>query len=154
MLAGGDTVGDVLREYSSLEREDVLACLEYAASIEHSPSSSRMDKCVPVSNGAAVIGEIVARVRAVVDPCRIILFGSRGRGEAGPRSDYDILIIAPSDQPRWRRTVPVYRALAGLNVPKDVVWWTPDEIEEWRNVKSHFITTAVREGKVLYESAA
>ena len=27
-------------------------------------------------------------------------------------------------------------------------------IAEWRNVKSHFITTALREGKVLYEVAA
>jgi hypothetical protein len=62
--------------------------------------------------------------------------------------------VAPSDQPRWQRTVPVYRAWAGLGVPKDIVWWTPEEIEEWRGVKSHFINTALREGKVLYENAA
>jgi hypothetical protein len=50
--------------------------------------------------------------------------------------------------------VPLYRALAGLGVPKDVVWWTPDEIAEWRAVRSHFITTALREGRVLYEKSA
>ena len=33
MLANGDTVADLLRDYPSLEREDVLACLEYAASL-------------------------------------------------------------------------------------------------------------------------
>lgn len=30
-LAGGDTVEDILKEYPDLEREDVLACLEFAA---------------------------------------------------------------------------------------------------------------------------
>ena len=33
MLANGDTVEDLLTEYPSLEREDVLACLDYAASL-------------------------------------------------------------------------------------------------------------------------
>lgn len=31
MLAAGDSVEDLLREYSWLEREDVLACMEYAS---------------------------------------------------------------------------------------------------------------------------
>jgi predicted nucleotidyltransferase len=86
-------------------------------------------------------------------PLRVILFGSRARGEADGDSDYDLLIIAPSDKPRWQRTVPVYRALAGMGVPKDIVWWTPEEIAEWDGVKSHFINTVLREGKVLYENA-
>ncbi len=33
MLASGDTVEDLLREYPSLNREDILACLDYAASL-------------------------------------------------------------------------------------------------------------------------
>ena len=33
MLANGDTIEDLLREYPSLEREDILACLDYAASL-------------------------------------------------------------------------------------------------------------------------
>jgi predicted nucleotidyltransferase len=84
-------------------------------------------------------------------PQRLILFGSRARGEARRDSDFDLLIIAPSNEPRWQRAVPVYRALAGLGVPKDIVWWTPDEVAAWQDVKSHFITTALREGRVLHE---
>jgi uncharacterized protein (DUF433 family) len=30
-LAGGDTVEDLLKEFPDLEREDLLACLEFAA---------------------------------------------------------------------------------------------------------------------------
>lgn len=93
---------------------------------------------------------IVERFR----PQRIILFGSRARGSARPTSDFDLLIIAPSPEPRWQRVVPVYRALAGLGIPKDIVWWTPEEIAEWHGVKSHFINTVLREGKVLYENPA
>jgi len=95
---------------------------------------------------------ITLRIVERFHPLRVILFGSRSRGEAHSESDFDLLIVAPSDKPRWQRTVPVYRALAGLGVPKDIVWWTPEEIAEWKGVKSHFINTAIREGRVLYEA--
>jgi uncharacterized protein len=98
--------------------------------------------------------EMARRIRDEIHPERIVLFGSHARGEAGPGSDFDILIVAPSKQPRWRRTVPIYRLLAGMGAPKDIIWWTSEEVEEWREVRSHFINTALREGKVLYEKAA
>ena len=100
-----------------------------------------------------VVEEMVSRITEQLHPQRIILFGSRARGQARSDSDFDLLIIAPSTEPRWRRTVPVYRLLAGLGVPKDIVWWTPEEVAEWRDVKSHFIHAAIREGRVLYERA-
>ncbi|MBL7063285.1 MAG: nucleotidyltransferase domain-containing protein [Anaerolineae bacterium] len=101
-----------------------------------------------------VVAEMVTRIREAVRPSKIVLFGSQARGEARPGSDLDLLIIAPSTLPRWRRTPPLYRLLAGMGVPKDIVWWTSEEVEEWRGVKSHFINTAMREGKVLYEKSA
>lgn len=33
MLASGDTTDDLLAEYPSLKREDIFACLNYAASL-------------------------------------------------------------------------------------------------------------------------
>jgi uncharacterized protein (DUF433 family) len=33
MLANGDTVEELLEEYPSINKEDVLACLDYAASL-------------------------------------------------------------------------------------------------------------------------
>jgi uncharacterized protein len=96
--------------------------------------------------------QITRRIVEGFHPQRLILFGSRARGDERRDSDVDLLIVAPSDQPRWRRAVPVYHALAGLGVPKDIVWWTPEEIAEWRGVKTHFINTVLREGIVLYEN--
>jgi len=39
----------------------------------------------------------------------------------------------------------------GLFPAKDIVVWTPAEIEEWRGVPHLFITTILATGKVLYE---
>ena len=33
MLANGDTIDDLVEEYPSITREDILACLDYAASL-------------------------------------------------------------------------------------------------------------------------
>jgi predicted nucleotidyltransferase len=103
---------------------------------------------------AETLEQITRRIVEGFQPQRLILFGSHARGDECRDSDVDLLIVAPSNQPRWQRVVPVYRALAGLGVPKDIVWWTPEEIAEWRNVKTHFINTVLREGVVLYENPA
>lgn len=98
-----------------------------------------------------LLAEAVRRLRAVGEPQMIVLFGSHARGDARHISDLDILIIADSDLPRYRRAPPYLRALVGLFPANDVVVWTPTEIREWTHVEHAFITTALREGKVLYE---
>lgn len=100
------------------------------------------------------IQEMVRRIVEAVNPEQVILFGSRARGEGGVDSDVDLMIIAPSDQPIWRRTMPLYALLGGLGLAKDLLWWTPEEVEDWREVRSHIISRALREGRVLYERTA
>jgi predicted nucleotidyltransferase len=98
----------------------------------------------------SAIGTAVRRIVERFDPDEVILFGSRARGDAREDSDYDLLIVGPSAEPRGRRTGDVYVALLGLGIPIDVLWWTREEIEEWRDVRSHFINRALRDRKVLY----
>ena len=99
----------------------------------------------------ATLKEIVRRLVEAYDPEKIYLFGSHARGDAGPDSDYDLLVIGPSGLPRWKRTVPLYQALSGLGAAKDILWWTPEEAAEWQGVRSHIVTQATREGALLYE---
>ncbi len=94
---------------------------------------------------------IVQRILEVTQPDKIILFGSYARGDAREDSDIDILIIQPSDLPRHKRSTPIRLALMGLHPSKDIVVYTPEEVEEWKTASTSFIASVLREGRVLYE---
>ncbi len=94
---------------------------------------------------------IVDRLVKAVQPDRLILFGSRAAGAAKPRSDYDLLIVKSSQEPPYRRLARARRALWGVGAPVDLLWYTPDEIEEWADITTHVSTQAVRKGRIVYE---
>ena len=98
-----------------------------------------------------LVEDIVRRIVAVAQPEKVILFGSQARGDARPNSDVDLLVIKQSDEPRYRRSAPLYAALADLPVEVEVIVYTPEEVEEWNGVPQAFVTTAVREGTTIYE---
>ena len=58
--------------------------------------------------------------------------------------------VEESTLPRHKRPIPYLRALLGLFPAKDVVAYTPAEVAEWANVPNAFVTTALREGRILY----
>lgn len=101
---------------------------------------------------ADVLDEIVRRIVQTAKPKKVILFGSRARGEARPDSDFDLLVIAESTEPRYRRSAPLYGALSDILLPMDIIVFSPEEVKEWSEVSQAFVTTAIREGKVLYEN--
>lgn len=98
-----------------------------------------------------LLKEIVSRIVNAVHPERIVLFGSYAYGMPKDESDLDILVILHSELPRYKRSVPIYKALTGLLVPKDILVYTPEEIEDWSEVPQAFITTILKKGKVIYE---
>ncbi len=101
---------------------------------------------------ARLMDEIIRRIVETISPQKVILFGSQSRGDARPESDLDLLVIADSTQPRYRRSAPLYGALSDILVPMDILVYSPQEVKEWSEVPQAFVTTAVREGKVLYEA--
>lgn len=98
-----------------------------------------------------LLDEVVRRILQVGSPRRVVLFGSRARGDIRPDSDLDLLIVEDSELPRYRRAPRYLRALLGLFPAKDIVVWTPAEVEAWRNVPNAFVTTVLREGRTIYE---
>ncbi len=94
---------------------------------------------------------IVRRIVAAIQPEKIILFGSRAEGAARPDSDIDLLVIAHSEEPRYRRAAPIYGILSDILSPMDILVYSPEEVEDWSGVAQAFVTTAIRQGVVLYE---
>jgi predicted nucleotidyltransferase len=100
-----------------------------------------------------LLEQIVRLIVSAGDPQKIILFGSRARKEHRPDSDIDLLVVEESDLPRYKRSPRYYKATRGTFPAREIVVWTPAEIREWETVSNHFVTTAIREGRVLYERA-
>ena len=100
---------------------------------------------------ANLLKDIVDRILSVTQPEKIILFGSYARGDATEYSDIDILVIQHSDLPRHKRATPIRLALRGFFPSKDIVVYTPEEVEEWKSASTSFIASVLREGRVLYE---
>ncbi len=89
---------------------------------------------------------------AVRPPARVILFGSHVRGDEGPGSDLDLLVIERDVESRRAERVRLRRALRGLGVPVDLVVLSERHVERWASVEGTVIESALREGRVLVES--
>ena len=63
-----------------------------------------------------------------------------------------MLVIASDTRPRSQRDADLYGVLSDIVFPMDILVYQPDEIAEWQNAAQAFVTTAVREGTVLYEN--
>jgi uncharacterized protein len=100
-----------------------------------------------------LLKEVVRRLVGVYHPERIYLFGSTARGDAGPDSDYDLMVILPDDAPlHLRRGNPGYRALRGTGVAADFQVWPQSQFDRQLHLKASFPSTVVREGRLLYGS--
>ena len=98
-----------------------------------------------------ILLEIVRRLVEAYHPECIYLFGSRARGEAGPNSDYDILVVVPDNAPEnQRRSRLAYEVLRGTGVATDVVIWRRDRFQQREHLKSSLPATVLDEGKLLY----
>ena len=100
------------------------------------------------------IEEITRRLVEFYSPVRIYLFSSEARGDAGPDSDLDFLVVVPDDVPEDKlRPGAGQRAVRGTGFAKDIVPWRKTDFEEraaW--VTASLPATVVREGRLLYES--
>jgi len=101
-----------------------------------------------------ILAEVVRRIVEVAQPDKIILFGSAARGEMGPDSDLDLLVIKSEPVHRGRLTENVYINLLGVGQAVDVVVVTPEDVERYRDAFCLIIEPALREGKVIYEREA
>lgn len=92
------------------------------------------------------VGRLREKVQHEFPLERVVLFGSRARGEAGPHSDVDLLLVSPAfegksaGQRAWK-----IRLAWDLDLPVDFVCYSPREFEELRRRVS-LVRIALKEG--------
>src|SRR5713101_5948648 len=96
------------------------------------------------------IQKMVRRIVRQFHPETIILFGSHARGDAGPDSDVDLLVVMPIEGSLVEKRLEIRQALHDILVPLDVIVTTPEDFAWRKDVVGTIEWPATREGKVLY----
>lgn len=96
------------------------------------------------------IQQMVRRIVKEFDPDTIILFGSYARGQAGPDSDVDLLVVMPVEGSKRAKQLEIRSALRDVHFPKDIIVSRPEEFQWRKDVVGTIECSAVREGKTLY----
>ena len=104
-------------------------------------------------NRRKMINGMVNRIVEHFDPEKIILFGSHARGEAGPESDVDLLVVMPITGSKRKKMVEIGVSLHDIALAKDILVTTPEDFEWRKEIVGTIERPAAREGKVLYARA-
>ncbi len=98
----------------------------------------------------SAIDQMVVRIVERFDPERIILFGSAARGEAGPDSDVDLLVVMRVSGSRREKAVEIGVVVNDIRVPKDIIVTTPEDFEWRKEIAGTIERPAAREGRLVY----
>lgn len=96
--------------------------------------------------------DLLRSLVAYFQPQRVILFGSRARGEATRDSDLDLVVVVDDDTPAeklsWRA---LWEARQGYDGGLDLMAWRAGTLDRRARAVGSFAHTLLREGKVVYE---
>ncbi len=96
------------------------------------------------------VREVVDRIVSEFSPSKVLLFGSRARGDARPDSDVDLIVVWKDENPPRNRAAFVRHALGRIGFPMDLAVVTPLEFARLSQQRGHVFHSAVREGIFLH----
>ncbi len=103
----------------------------------------------------AIIGQMVQALVKEADPEQVILFGSRARGDSLEHSDVDLIVVEAEpfgpERSRHKEMVRLRQALRPFRVPVDVLVYSQEDVDYWRDSLNYVLARALREGRVMYE---
>jgi predicted nucleotidyltransferase len=97
------------------------------------------------------IKDIVNRIATNYNPVRVILFGSYAKGNHTDDSDLDFILIKDTTVPRNKRALEVRRLFYGLAISMDFKIYTSSEFNRELANQYSFLSSAIKDSKVLYE---
>jgi|SRR5580700_5507787 predicted nucleotidyltransferase len=105
-------------------------------------------------NREEAIAEITRRLVDACRPVRVYLFGSAARGDDGPDSDLDFLVVVPDDAPEdVFRGGRLRQAIRDVAYAADIIPWRRSDFEgRAAYVVASLPATVVREGRLLYDA--
>jgi predicted nucleotidyltransferase len=123
---------------------DYLVQRQLETRIRHElPHLTEEDRCA--------LARIIERLIDAYAPERIYLFGSKARGDYGPDSDFDLMVVvsdaAPVEQQRSRLA---YEVLWGTGTAADVLVWTRGAFESRLHLAASLPATVMREWRLLH----
>jgi predicted nucleotidyltransferase len=104
-------------------------------------------------NSEAIYKKIRETVQFYLPGSRVLLFGSRARGEQDVHSDFDLLIVTPltfTPQEKIEWSSRLDRAIVkAINAPVDLLLNSEEEIRQKQQLPGHIIRSVMREGRAL-----
>lgn len=97
-----------------------------------------------------IIQKTIETIVSVAEPLRIILFGSAARGEMGPNSDLDLLVVVRNGCHRRKTAQKIYRRLIDVGFATDIIVVTEEDLERFGSDPGMVIKKALDEGRELY----
>lgn len=111
-----------------------------------------MVRAAPISDG--MLDVITRAILARVQPRRIVLIGSRARGDAEHGSDYDVVIEVDSRADERSVHSAAVEALSAIDAWIDVIVCSSADIERWQDDPGMLHWDISREGVLLYPRGA
>ncbi|MCX6605252.1 MAG: nucleotidyltransferase domain-containing protein [Acidobacteria bacterium] len=100
-----------------------------------------------------IVSNLIGVLVEAAHPKRIILFGSQARGDASPRSDFDIMVVEDKPADRFAEMVRLNRLLRSFDIAVDLLVVSGDQFQYWRETPGNVYYEAATDGQVLYEAA-
>lgn len=98
----------------------------------------------------AALDRLVEGIVEAVHPLRIILFGSAARGDTGPDSDLDVLVVMSDGTHRRGTAMRIHERVEDVGLPFDVIVSTPGLLEKQRRDPGLIYGTILDEGRTVY----
>ena len=113
----------------------------------------RIDRELPylTVEDRCALARIIERLVEAYQPDRIYLFGSKARGDYGPDSDFDLMVVVPrTAEPSYRLAQQAHSLLWDIGTAADILVWSQHAFESRLYLKASLPATIVREGRLLY----